>query len=87
MEGLHGLKTYADPPPLGFSTRTRAGRVPVAQDECWANLQKPGSGIVSSLSPLPHRATMQGNGLPHPGDHLKFHLMHFTGPLFYNRPC
>ena len=62
LKCLHGLRTYANSPTLGFSTRATAGRTLVTYGkwvndwkwgEYWANLQKPGSSIVSSLSPTP----------------------------------
>ena len=33
MKGPHGLRTYTDQPPLGFSTRATAGRAPVTYKE------------------------------------------------------
>ena len=59
--------------------------------------QKPGNAIALFLSLAPHRATEGQHHIsetpsicsqvPHPGDYLRLHPIHFKGVLFYIRPC
>ena len=69
---------YADLPPLGFSTRKTAGRMPVAQGKCQANLQNPGSSnIVPSPSPPPTQNHKMVTCVVPPCNYLSFYPTQF----------
>ena len=53
LKGLNGLRMYANPPTLVTTPTATAKRAPVAQGECLANLQKPGSSTLPSPNPPP----------------------------------